>query len=64
MKDKYQEMVLKNCEDSIVIGYDGFFLFSPKQNAWYTAHDLTIIAEELTRRNQAWANSIAATQKE
>jgi hypothetical protein len=64
MKDKYKEIVLKNCEDSMIIGDDGFFMFAPKENTWYTSHDLTIIAEELTRRNQAWANSIAATQKE
>jgi hypothetical protein len=64
MKDKYKEIVLKNYEDSIIIGDDGFFIFATKENTLYTEYDLTIILEELARRNTAWANSIATTQKE
>jgi hypothetical protein len=58
MPDLYKEIVLKNCEESMVLGDDGFFMFAPKENNWYSSHDLTIIAEELMRRNKNWVDSL------
>jgi hypothetical protein len=58
---EWRRRMLEFCEPDIVTADDGYKVFWPtKNNGYYGAYLLRIIADELDKRNEQWDLEVAA----